>query len=59
MRTEVILDDDVVALLTNEVERTQSPFEDVLNKALRAGLVIMAGAGDANVIAAEPLDGTS
>ena len=38
MRTTLTLDDDVIALLREEVERSHRPFKHVVNQALRLGL---------------------
>jgi hypothetical protein len=38
MRTTLTLDEDVVALLREEVERSRRPFRQVVNQALRLGL---------------------
>lgn len=38
MRTTLTLDDDVVALLREETERSRRPFRQVVNQALRLGL---------------------
>lgn len=39
MRTTVTLDPDVTARLRDEMRRTGSSFKDVLNSAVRAGLI--------------------
>ncbi len=39
MRTTVTLDDDVFSMLEKEVERRKTTFKEVLNEALRAGLL--------------------
>jgi hypothetical protein len=39
MRTTITLDNDLAELLTREVERTGRPFDDVVNDAIRRGLV--------------------
>jgi hypothetical protein len=39
MRTTVTLDNDLAEMLTREVERTGRPFQDVVNDAIRRGLV--------------------
>lgn len=39
MRTTVTLDDDVAAKLDAETRRTGRPFKDVINDALRRGLM--------------------
>lgn len=44
MRTDVTLDDDVVSMITDEAQRTNAPFEEVLKTALRAGLMRLAEA---------------
>jgi hypothetical protein len=38
MRATLILDDDVAALLREEVERSGLPFKQVVNQAIRLGL---------------------
>ena len=38
MRTTLTLDDDVVALLREEMERARLPFKQVVNRAIRLGL---------------------
>ncbi len=39
MRTNLTLDDDLAALLSREAEETGRPFHDVVNDAIRRGLV--------------------
>lgn len=38
MRTTLTLDDDVMAVLREEMERSRRPFRSVVNQALRLGL---------------------
>lgn len=38
MRTTLTLDEDVVALLEDEVHRVRKPFKQVVNEAIRRGL---------------------
>ena len=38
MRTTLTLDDDVATLLREEASRTQLPFKEVVNRAIRLGL---------------------
>lgn len=38
MRTTLTLDDDVVLLLREEMERARCPFKQVVNQAIRLGL---------------------
>ena len=38
MRTTLTLDDDVVALLREEMQRAGLPFKQVVNRAIRLGL---------------------
>ena len=38
MRTTLTLDDDVAALLREEARRTNEPFKQVVNRAIRLGL---------------------
>jgi hypothetical protein len=38
MRTTLTLDEDVMALLREEMERSRQPFKQVVNQALRLGL---------------------
>jgi hypothetical protein len=39
MRTTLTLDDDVAALLREEMERSRRPFRHIVNQALRLGLL--------------------
>lgn len=45
MRTTLTLDNDVVALLREETERSRRPFKDVVNQALRMALRVNLGSG--------------
>jgi hypothetical protein len=38
MRTTLTLDDDVAAMLRDEMERSRRPFKQVVNQAIRLGL---------------------
>lgn len=39
MRTTLTLDDDLAVMLKREAEATRRPFRDVVNEAIRRGLV--------------------
>jgi hypothetical protein len=56
MRTTLTLDDDVAAKLRAEARRLGRPFREVVNDALRRGLLSRSGRGARAPIPIEPRD---
>jgi hypothetical protein len=56
MRTTLTLDDDVAAKLRAEARRMGRPFREVVNEALRRGLVARSGQGAREPFKVEPRD---
>ena len=56
MRTTLTLDDDVAAKLKAEARRLGRPFRDIVNEALRRGLVARTGPATREPFKIEPRD---
>lgn len=56
MRTTLTLDDDVAAKLKAEARRLGRPFRDIVNEALRRGLVARSGPAARAPFKVEPRD---
>ncbi|MGV3721301.1 MAG: antitoxin [Actinomycetota bacterium] len=54
MRTTVTLDPDVLAMLRDEMKRSDRPFKQVLNQAVRRGLLAEDAAGSIEPFRTEP-----
>ena len=55
MRTTITLDEDVAAKLRAQVRRTGKPFKEVVNEALRNGLVSRRPTAEPFEVEAKPL----
>lgn len=56
MRTTLTLDDDIAAKLRAEARRSGRPFREVVNDALRRGLVARSGSATRERFCIEPRD---